>query len=388
MKYLPLLWATLWRKKTRTIFTLLSVVIAFLLYGVLGTIDYAFENASGGVTGVDKLVTTNRFSITLLLPFSDTQQIASVPGVAAVTWMTWFGAYYQESKNFVFAMPIDTDSYFDLHKNEFVISDADMAAFRNTRTGALVNKALMKKFGWTIGQKLPLHSTIWTQKSNGSLDWTFEIVGSFDAKDATQQSQQQQTVWFHYELFDEGRSFGKGQVGWFEERVADPAQSAAISQKIDALFANSPNETKTQPAKEFAVAFLKQFGDIGFVLRAILGAVFFTLLFLTGNTMMQSVRERIPELAVLKTLGFSDGKVLALVIAESLLLCVLAAIVGLALKYPLLPIVQVGLQGIDLSHGPQLPGIGVAVLLALLVGAPPAVRAMRLNVVDALMEKR
>jgi putative ABC transport system permease protein len=388
MKYLPLLWATLWRKKTRTIFTLLSVVIAFLLYGVLGTIDYAFENASGGVTGVDKLVTTNRFSITLLLPFSDTQQIASVPGVAAVTWMTWFGAYYQESKNFVFAMPIDTDSYFDLHKNEFVISDADMAAFRNTRTGALVNKALMKKFGWTIGQKLPLHSTIWTQKSNGSLDWTFDIVGTFDAKDATQQSQQQQTVWFHYELFDEGRSFGKGQVGWFEERVADPAQSAAISQKIDALFANSPNETKTQPAKEFAVAFLKQFGDIGFVLRAILGAVFFTLLFLTGNTMMQSVRERIPELAVLKTLGFSDGKVLALVIAESLLLCVLAAIVGLALKYPLLPIVQVGLQGIDLSHGPQLPGIGVAVLLALLVGAPPAVRAMRLNVVDALMEKR
>jgi putative ABC transport system permease protein len=388
MKYLPLLWATLWRKKTRTIFTLLSVVIAFLLYGVLGTIDYAFENASGGVTGVDKLVTTNRFSITLLLPFSDTQQIASVPGVAAVTWMTWFGAYYQESKNFVFAMPIDTDSYFDLHKNEFVISDADMAAFRNTRTGALVNKALMKKFGWTVGQKLPLHSTIWTQKSNGSLDWTFDIVGTFDAKDATQQSQQQQTVWFHYELFDEGRSFGKGQVGWFEERVADPAQSAAISQKIDALFANSPNETKTQPAKEFAVAFLKQFGDVGFVLRAILGAVFFTLLFLTGNTMMQSVRERIPELAVLKTLGFSDGKVLALVIAESLLLCVLAAIVGLALKYPLLPIVQVGLQGIDLSHGPQLPGIGVAVLLALLVGAPPAVRAMRLNVVDALMEKR
>jgi putative ABC transport system permease protein len=388
MKYLPLLWATLWRKKTRTIFTLLSIVIAFLLYGVLGTVDYAFENASGGVTGADKLVTTNRFSITLLLPFSFTQQIAAVPGVAAVTWLTWFGAYYQESKNFVFAIPIDTDSYFNLHKDEFVVSDAGMAAFKGTRSGVLVNSALMKKFGWQVGQKLPLHSTIWTQKNDGSLDWTFDIVGTFDAKDPTQQNQQAQTVLFHYELFDEGRSFGKGQVGWFEERVSDSSQSAAISSKIDALFANSPNETKTQPAKEFAVAFLKQFGDVGFVLRAILGAVFFTLLFLTGNTMMQSVRERIPELAILKTLGFTDGKVLALVIAESLLLCVLAAVIGLALKYPLLPLVQTGLQGVDLSHGPQLPGIGVAVLLALLVGAPPALRAMRLNVVDALMEKR
>jgi putative ABC transport system permease protein len=388
MKYLPLLWATLWRKKTRTIFTLLSIVIAFLLYGVLGTVDYAFEHPSGGVTGADKLITTNKFSLTLQLPFSYTQQIAAVPGVAVVTWITWFGGYYRESKNFVFALPIDTDTYFDLHKNEFVVSDADMTAFRNTRTGTLVNKALMKKYGWKVGDKLPLHSTIWTQKADGSLNWTFDIVGTFDAKDRTQKSQMSTAMLFHYVLFDEGRSFGKGDVGWFEERVADPSQSAVIAQKIDALFANSPNETKTQPAKDFAVAFMKQLGDVGFVLRAILGAVFFTLLFLTGNTMMQSVRERVPELAVLKTLGFTDGKVLALVIGESLLLCVLAAIIGLALSYPLLPFVQRGLQGIDLTHGAQLPGLGVAVLLALLVGTPPALRAMRLNVVDALMDKR
>jgi putative ABC transport system permease protein len=388
MKYLPLLWATLWRKKTRTIFTLLSIVIAFLLYGVLGTVGYAFEHPSGGVTGADKLITTNKFSLTLQLPFSYTQQIAAVPGVAVVTWITWFGGYYQESKNFVFALPIDTDTYFDLHKNEFVVSDADMTAFRNTRTGALVNTALMKKYGWKVGDKLPLHSTIWTQKADGSLNWTFDIVGTFDAKDPTQKSQMSTAMLFHYVLFDEGRSFGKGYVGWFEERVTDPSQSAVIAQKIDALFANSPNETKTLPSKDFAVAFMKQLGDVGFVLRAILGAVFFTLLFLTGNTMMQSVRERVPELAVLKTLGFTDGKVLALVIGESLLLCVLAAIIGLALSYPLLPIVQQGLQGIDLSHGAQLPGLGVAVLLALLVGTPPAIRAMRLNVVDALMDKR
>jgi putative ABC transport system permease protein len=388
LKYLPLLWANLWRKKTRTVFTLLSVAIAFLLYGALATIDEAFENPQTGVTGVDKLITTNKFSLTLQLPFADLQQIAAVPGVAVVTWITWFGAYYQESKNFVFALPIDTPTYFDLHKDEFVVSDAQMAAFRNTRSGALVNSALMKKFGWHVGQKLPLHSTIWTQKSDGSLNWTFDIVGTFDAKDPTQAAQQASTVLFHYELFDEGRSFGKGEVGWFEERIVDPAQSPQIARKIDALFANSPNETKTQPAKDFAMSFVKQFGDVGFVLRAILGAVFFTLLFLTGNTMMQSVRERTPELAVLKTLGFSDAKVVGLVIGESLLLCVFAAIVGVAASYGLIPVVRSVLQGI-----PTLPwlipeGIGLAVLLALLIGTPPALRAMRLNVVDALMEKR
>jgi putative ABC transport system permease protein len=388
VKYLPLVWATLWRKKARTILTLLSIVIAFLLFGVLETIDYAFSHPSSGITGADKLVTINRFSITLSLPISDTQQIRSVPGIAEVTWMSWFGGYYQEQKNFVFALPVDTDSYFNLHKGEFVVSDAEMQAYRNTRTGALVNSALMKKFGWKIGDKVPLHSAIWTRKEDGSLDWTFDIVGSFDAKDPTQAKVQATTLLFHYDLFDEGRSFGKGTVSWFEERVADPSQSAAISSRIDALFANSPNETKTQPANDFQMAFIKQLGDIGFVLRAILGAVFFTLLFLTGNTMMQSVRERIPELAVLKTLGFGDGKVLRLVLAESLLLCVIAAIIGLGLSFAALPIIKVGLPGIEVSPKAIPPGIGVAVVLALIVGAAPALRAMRLNIVDALADKR
>jgi putative ABC transport system permease protein len=388
MKYLPLIWATLWRKKTRTVFTLLSVVVAFLLFGMLETIAYAFAHPDTGVTGADKLISTNKYSITLSLPISDVQQIRSVPGVAEVTWISWFGGYYQESKNFVFALPVDTDSYFNLHKDEFIVSGEQMQAYRNTRTGALVNSALMKKFGWKIGDKIPLHSTIWTKKDDGSLDWTFDIVGTIDVKDPTQASAQSSTLLFHYELFDEGRSFGKGEVGWFEERVDDPSQSAAISSRIDALFANSPNETKTQPANDFTMAFIKQFGDIGFVLRAILGAVFFALLFLTGNTMMQSVRERIPELAVLKTLGFGDAKVLMLVLAESLLLCMIAAVIGLALSYAALPIIKMGLQGVQLSPAALIPGIGIAALLALIVGAAPAMRAMRLNIVDALADKR
>ena len=389
MKYLPLIWATLWRKKTRTLFTLLSIVVAFLLFGVLETVAYAFAHPSSGLSGSDQLITTNKYSITLPLPFADVKEVRSLPGVTDVTWITWFGSYYQESKNFVFAFPIDTDSYFGVHKNDFVISDNEMRAFRETRTGTLVNVALMKKFGWKVGDKVPLHSTIWTQKPTGSLDWTLDIVGGFDVKDPAQASAQAGTMWFHYELFDEGRSFGKGTVGWLEERIADSSQSAAIANRIDALFANSSNETKTQPAKDFMMAFIKQMGDIGFVLHAILGAVFFTLLFLTGNTMMQSVRERIPELAVLKTLGFSDGMVLGLVIAESLLLCLLAAVIGLGLSYAVLPIVAQGLQqGVNLAPRSLLPGIAVAVLLALIVGLPPALRAMRLNIAEALADKR
>jgi len=388
MKYLPLVWATLWRRKTRTLFTLLSIVVAFLLFGMLETVDYAFSHPDSVATGADQLITVNKYSVTLSLPFADVKEVRAVPGVADVTWITWFGAYYQESKNFIFALPIDTDSYFHVHGKDLRVSDADMTAFRNTRTGMLVDVALMKKFGWKVGDKIPLHSTIWTQKSSGSLDWTFDIVGTFDAADPSQAAQMASNLFFHYELFDEGRAFGKGEIGWLEERITDPAKSVELSNKIDALFANSSNETKTQPAKEFTMTFIKQYGDIGFVLRAVLGAVFFTLLFLTGNTMMQSVRERIPELAVLKTLGFSDSKVLGLVIAESLLLCVLAASVGLALSYATLPIIEQGLPGVGLSTRALIPGIGVAVVLALLVGAPPAVRAMRLNIVDALAEKR
>ncbi len=384
MKFLPLIWATLWRKKTRTIFTLLSVVVAFLLFGVLETVDYAFSHPDVGASGADKLITDNRYSITVPLPIAYRQQIKSVPGVSEVTFFSWFGGYYQESKNFVFALPIEQESYFNLHQGDFIVDAQQMKAFRQTRNGAMVYSGLMKKFGWKVGDKLPLHSTIWTQRNSGSLDWNFEIVGTFEVKDPAQATQQAQTVWFHYELFDEGRAVGKGTVAWFEERIDDPAQATAVSSRIDAVFANSPNETKTMPAKEFQMAFLKQYGDIGFVLRAILGSVFFTLLFLTGNTMMQSVRERIPELAVLKTLGFSDGKVLGFVIGESLLLCLCAAIVGLILSFGFIPVVRTALPNLPERPIALLPGLLVAVLLAVIVGLPPALRARRLNIVDGL----
>jgi putative ABC transport system permease protein len=384
MKYLPLLWSALWRRKARTIFTMLSIVVAFLLFGLLETVDYAFANPDSGASGADRLITTNKTSITLSLPFSDTQQIRSLPGVKEVTWLTWFGGYYQEAKNFIFAIPVDIESYINVHRDELSIKDDELQKYRQMRTGALVNTALMKQYGWKVGDKLPLHSTIWTRKDDGSLNWVFDIVGTFESTDKSQA----QTLLFHYEYFDEGRSFGRGNVGWFEERIDQPSQAAVMAERIDALFANSSNETKTQPAKDFLIAFIKQRGDIGFVLRAILGAVFFSLLLLTANTLMQSMRERTAELAVLKTLGFKDGQVFALLVGESLFLFVTAAVLGLALSYGLLPVIKEALQGIDLSVGMFAPGIALAVALAIAVGLPPALRAKRLKIVDALADKR
>jgi putative ABC transport system permease protein len=384
MKYLPLLWSALWRRKARTIFTMLSIVVAFLLFGMLETVDYAFANPDSGAAGADRLITTNKTSITLSLPFSDTQQIRSLPGVKEVTWLTWFGGYYREAKNFIFAIPVDIESYLNVHRDEISVKDDELQKYRQMRTAALVNTPLMKQYGWKVGDKLPLHSTIWTRKDDGSLNWVFDIVGTFESTDKSQA----QTVLFHYEYFDEGRSFGKGNVGWFEERIDLPSQAAVMAERIDALFANSSNETKTQPAKDFLIAFIKQRGDIGFVLRAILGAVFFSLLLLTANTLMQSMRERTAELAVLKTLGFKDQQVFALLVGESLFLFVTAAVVGLALSYGLLPVIKEALQGIDLSGGMFVPGIGLAIALAVVVGLPPALRAKRLKIVDALADKR
>jgi putative ABC transport system permease protein len=384
MKYLPLLLSALWRRKARTIFTMLSIVVAFLLFGMLETVDQAFSNPDSGAVGADRLITTNKTSITLSLPFSDVQQIRSLSGVKEVTWLTWFGGYYQEAKNFIFAIPVDIESYINVHKEEISVNKEELDTFRKMRTAALVNSNLMKKYAWKVGDKLPLHSTIWTRKDDASLNWVFDIVGTFDSTDKTQV----QTVLFHYEYFDEGRSAGRGNVGWFEERIDQPSQAQVMAERIDALFANSSNETKTQPAKDFLIAFIKQRGDIGFVLRIILGAVFFSLLLLTANTLMQSMRERTAELAVLKTLGFTDGQVFALLVSESLVLFVCAGAVGLALSYSVLPVIKDALQGIDLSGGMFVPGIALAVALAFAVGMPPALRAKRLKIVDALADKR
>lgn len=378
MKFIPLIWASLWRKKARTWLTLLSITIAFLLFGLLQGVNAAFSRGVE-LANVDRLVVTNRISLTEALPYSYMSQIEALPGVRAVAHATWFGAYYQEQKNFIFAAPVEVDRYLKAAPEIIVAPDA-LEAFKRNRTAALVGVAAMKKYGWKVGDRIPLHSTIWRDAS-GSMDWQFDIAGTYDVPSNPSQTD---GLVFQYEYFNEARTGRKDTVGWYIVRVTDPTQSAQVAKAIDALFANSPDETRSQSEKEFSQSFLKQFGDINFIANSIIGAVFFTLLFLTGNTMMQSVRDRIPELAVLKTLGFSDGRVLVLVFAEALLLCVIAAVLGLAAAAGLFPLLESVIGGAKLPMSVMIAGLAVSALLAAFVGLPPALLAQRLKIVDAL----
>jgi putative ABC transport system permease protein len=328
---------------------------------------------------VNRLVTTNSISLTESLPYSDLQQIEALPGVARVAHASWFGPYYQDPKNFVFAFPIEPERYFAVYP-ELVVPKEQLDALLHTRTGAIIGADLARKYGWKIGDRVPLHSTIWT-KPDGTSDWSFDIVGIYTVPS---NPAQENAFFFNYSYFDEGRAFGKGTVGWYIEQVKDPRQSAEVAAAVDKLFANSSDETKTETEKEFQQAFLKQIGDINRIVTYILFAVFFALLFATGSTMMQSVRERVPELAVLKTLGFSDTGVLTLVLCESLLLCVLAALLGLAIAWLLFPGLKDTLGVVKMPLPVIVEGVIGAALLALVVGTIPAWKAKRLDIIEAL----
>jgi putative ABC transport system permease protein len=383
MKYLPLVWAALWRRKPRTIFTMLSILVAFLLYALLSAVNAAF-NAGVEVAGADRLITTGRYSLTQVLPFGHLQQVASLSGVSSVAGQSWFGGYYQKESNFFPQFPTQIEPYLEMYP-EIVLPEEQKQAMLNTRTGAIVAKTLADRFGFKVGDRIPIIAGIWPL-ADGSNNWEFELVGIFDTKNPKERSLYEMML-FHHEYFDEARQFGKGTIGWIVIRTEDPARNEEIVDAVDKLFANSPNETRTQTERAFNQSFVKQMGDIGLILSSIIGAVFFTLLFLTGNTMMQSVRERIPELAVLKTLGYSDRGVLTLVLAESLALCLIAALAGIALAGLMLPGIAAklpGFSGLTLKPAAFAGAMGLAVLLAVIVGLPPALRAMRLKIVDAL----
>jgi putative ABC transport system permease protein len=384
VKYLHLVWAALLRRPTRTAFTLISVLAAFLLFGLLDSVRDAFASAANNVAGVDRLITISKVSFTLQLPKSLNAQIADVPGVAKVSYANWFGGIYQDPKNF-FANEAVAENYLDLFP-EWQLSEAARKAFRDTRTGAVVGASLAAQFHWKVGDKIPLQATIFPQK-NGSNIWTLDLVGIFQVADPKQKAQENLLL-FNWNYFDEARAFGNGSVGWYVERVTDRAAADRIAAGIDALSADSDHETKSQSEQAFNVAFVSQFADIGLIVGAIMGAVFFTLILLTGNTMAQAVRERIPELAVLKTIGFSSHSVLALVLTESVLLLLIGGALGLVLS-------MVVVSAVRTANGANLPlvpvdaaiwarGLLLAVLIGLIVGALPARRGMRLRIVDAL----
>ncbi len=383
MKYFSLVWAALWRRKARTLFTLFSVLTAFLLFGMLDAVRTVFN--AGDQLSSGRMIVSSKLSITQALPISLLNSIQHVPGVKQVGWANWFGGYYQHPTPFFPNFAVSSN-YLGLFRGRYELPPAQARAFADTRDGAVVGAALARQFHWTLGQRVPLIAGIFPRTDGGN-DWNFQIVGIFTTKNAKLKAVEQQFL-FHWKYFDEGNAYMKNMVGWYVVNLDDPAHANRVAQAIDALSQNSDHETKTQTEQAFQASFAKQIGDIGLIAGGIMAAVFFTLLLLTGNTMAQAVRERIPELAVLKTLGFQDRTVLALVLAESVLLIVLGGVLGMALAMLLTPMVSAASGGAlplpPLGLHSWLLALGLMLLIGLLVGALPALRGMRLKIVDAL----
>jgi putative ABC transport system permease protein len=378
MKFFPLVWSSLWRKKTRTIFTLLSIVIAFLLFGLLQGIN-AWMSAFGTGSNANRLYVVSRVGQIQPLPSAYLHQIEAVPGIRQSTYIAGFTGFYQEKRNTLVAFATDVKTFFNLYP-EWLVAPEQLAAMSSTRAGAIVAAPLMRAFGWKIGDRIPLRTSV--MKRDGSADWNFEIVGIYDVPSAPAEANR---ILVNYGYFDEARLLERGTAWAFVIAVGDASRSAQICAAVDALFVNSAYETVTQDEKAYVQGQLRQLGDVSLMANAIVAAVLFTLLFLTGNTMMQSVRERTPELAILKTVGFSDRSVTILVLIESVLLCVLAASVGLAAAAAVFPVTAaLGIGGSALPLKVVAFGLAIAVALALVSGVPPAWRAQRLVIVEAL----
>jgi putative ABC transport system permease protein len=380
MKFLPLILSALLRRKTRTFFTLASLAAAFLLIGVLQAVN-ALIATSADFLGADRLIVQSRTSFTQPLPMRMLPRIEAVPGVTRVGHSQFFGGVYQDPRNFFPQFAVDPQRLFDTYP-EWTLPPEQKHAFVTTRNGAIAGRNLVDKYGWRIGDMVPLRSFIWPKPGNDR-DWQWQLVGVFDGRDEEWQARAS-LMYLNYAHFDEARSGGKGLAGVFVARVADPDQADEVAAAIDAAFANSPDETSTKSEQDFQTGFLRQLGDIGFIVNAISGAVFFTILILTGYTMSHAVRERIPELAVLKCLGFTDRRVLWLVLIEALLLCSLGAAAGMALAIVALASLPAEYAAVQIGGDVWIIVGGSVLLLAAATGLPPALRAMRLSIVDAL----
>src|SRR5688572_7435020 len=381
MKFLSLVWSNLKRKKLRTFLTILSILVAFVLYGLLCTIKEAF---TAGVTmaGADRLVVRHKVSLIMTLPVTYKARMERIAGVASATHMTWFNGIYQgESKNFFGSFPVEPEPFLAMYP-EFLLPEEQKQAWLKTRTGVIVGRALVDRFKWKIGDRIPLVSPIWPRKGDGA--WEFEIVGIFEgAKKGTDTS----GFYFRYDYFDEARAHGEGQVGWYGVKVNDPARAGEVATAIDSEFANSPYETKAEPEGAFIQGFAEQIGDIGKILIAILSAVFFTILLVAGNTMAQAVRERTQELGVLKSMGFTNELVLALVLVESCLIASVGGLIGLGLAWLIAAAgspVPAMLPVFYLPPRYLVIGVGLILALGVIAGILPAFRAMQLQIAAAL----
>jgi len=383
MRFLHLIWSNLKRRKLRTTLTLLSIIVAFVLFTLLSAIKQALTGTVT-VAGSRRLVTRHKVSIIQLLPASYKDRIERIPGVALASYNTWFGGRFErEPKVFFMQDPVAPESFLTVVP-EVILPAEQKKKWLETRTGAIVGKTTAERFHWKVGDRVPIFSPFWTQK-DGSRTWEFDVVGIYDTKEKNTDTM---SLFFRYDYFDEARTVAKGQVGWYNVMVKDPAQAAEIAKAVDQEFLNSEYETKTEPEAAFAQSWMKQIGNIALITSSILGAVFFTILLVTGNTMSQSVRERTAELGVLKAVGFTSGQVLWMVLAESCTLALLGGALGLGLGCLIVPAVGKALATMLPLFGfpPRdlFIGIAICIVLGLVTGIFPAMAAMRLRVADAL----
>lgn len=379
-KYLPLLWSNLQRKRLRTWLTLASIVVAFLLFGILQTMRAALTGGAD-LAGVDRLVTIHKISIIQPLPQSYLNRVRSVEGVRLAMSQDWFGGVYQEDRNQIAALTVDPKLFFEMY-SEYTLPEDQQAAWRADRTAAIVGADIAQRFGWKVGDTIPLRSNIYTRQ-DGSNVWDMKIAGIYATTNGDTQS-----LYFHNDYLNESRAFGRDTIGMIVLRIQDPEKSAQIASAVDALFANSSAETKTTTEKAFVQSFANQMGNIGAIVTAVATAVFFTMLLVIANTMGQSVRERTNELAVMKTLGFSSGQVTVMVLAEALLITLLGAAIGLL-------VAGVAAAGIGKTLQQFFPllgmpaqtyaiGAGIAIVLGTLAALLPCMQAWQLKIVDAL----
>ncbi|MFI4920672.1 MAG: ABC transporter permease [Gammaproteobacteria bacterium] len=377
MKYIPLIWANLMRRKARTVFTLLSVLIAFMLFAVLGAVRQAF---TGGIdlAGADRLVVTNRVGLINSMPINYADRIATVPGVAVVTWQEWVGAYFQDPRQPITGFGVDAKTFLEVHDDMHLPPEQERA-WLNDHDGVIVGPSVAKHYGWKVGDHFPLRSNIWRDKQ-GNSTWDVTVDGIYHGG-------QEDELLMHYKYLDDTRAFRNNQVGMFMLKIADPERAGSIAQQIDTMFANSDAESKTSTEKAFVQGFAAMLGNIGKIVTGIVTAVLFSMLLVTANTMAQSIRERVSELAVLKALGLGRRGIALMILAESLLVTFLGGVLGRLLGAMFAGGIGSKLPFLQDFHTPASSiafGILLMLLLGLLAGLLPAAQAMRLQVATAL----
>jgi putative ABC transport system permease protein len=381
-RWLPIVWANLKRRKLRLAFTFMSILLAFLMFGMLDALRTSLAGVVN-VAGADRILVQSKVNMIVPLPRGHYEKIRATPGVKAAASFNWFGGMYKDARRPIQMQATDPEEFLKVYP-EVKLEPAEIAAWEQNRQGMIVGSLLAQANGWKIGDRVPIRSQIW-RKLDGTDTWQFDIVGIYDVDGG---GVNKASAFLRYDYFNESLQFGRDMSGMIAVRVDDAKQASAVAARIDAQFENSPNETKTATEREFVKRLLEQVGDIGSILVSVTAAVFFTMLLVTANTMAQSVRERTNEIGVLKTLGFGGRTILTLVLLESLFLTLTGGIVGLGLAWLLARGVGVAIKdyfpSFHIGVATMIMGVSLMLAFGLVTGAWPALTAMRLKIVDAL----